>query len=90
MTLLRELARRGVIHYFLAPADPGEIARAICDLHADLDRSRVVAVVALLSGKVLLGFLAAAGQGVVVKRAQHVQGVRPGVALVGDEAGPDA
>jgi len=50
VTLLRELARRGVIHYFLAPADPTEIARAICDLHADVDRSRVVAVVASRGG----------------------------------------
>ena len=50
VTLVRDLARRGIIHYFLAPADPAEIARAICDLHADVDRSRVVAVVGSRGG----------------------------------------
>ncbi len=50
VTLLRALAQRGIIHYFLAPADPGEIARAICDLHADADRSRVVAVIGSRGG----------------------------------------
>src|SRR5262249_24479845 len=50
VTLLRALARRGIIHYFLAPADPTEIARAICDLHSDADKSRVVAVVGSRGG----------------------------------------
>ncbi len=50
VTLLRELARRGIIHYFLAPADPGELARAICEMHAEADKSRVVAVVGSRGG----------------------------------------
>src|SRR4029079_3398296 len=50
VTLLRDLARRGIIHYFLAPADPGELARAICDMHAEADKSRVVAVIGSRGG----------------------------------------
>lgn len=50
VTLLRELARRGVAQYFLAPADPHEVARAICDLYVDADKSSVLAVVGSRGG----------------------------------------
>ncbi len=50
VTLLRELARRGVMHYFLAPSNGAEITRSICDLHAEIDKSRVIAIVGARGG----------------------------------------
>ncbi|MBI3438650.1 MAG: AAA family ATPase [Proteobacteria bacterium] len=50
VTLLRELARRGVAQYFLAPADAHEVARAICDLYVETDKSHVLAVVGSRGG----------------------------------------
>jgi pilus assembly protein CpaE len=50
VTLLRDLSRRGIVHYFLASAGAEDIVRAICDLHADVDRSRVIAVVGSRGG----------------------------------------
>jgi pilus assembly protein CpaE len=50
VSLLRELARRGVAQYFLAPADPYEVAREICDLYVETDKSHVLAVVGSRGG----------------------------------------
>jgi pilus assembly protein CpaE len=48
--LLRELARRNIVHYMLAPARADELVRAICDLYEDNDNSRVIAVVGARGG----------------------------------------
>jgi pilus assembly protein CpaE len=50
VTLLRDLARRGIMHYFLVAAGAEDIVRAICDLYADVDRSRVIAIVGSRGG----------------------------------------
>ncbi|MFZ2030798.1 MAG: hypothetical protein WAU68_10850 [Vitreimonas sp.] len=50
VSLLRELARRGVAQYFLAPANPYEVAREICDLYVETDKSRVLAVIGSRGG----------------------------------------
>lgn len=50
VSLLRELARRGVAQYFLAPADAYEVARAVCDLYVETDKSSVLAVVGSRGG----------------------------------------
>jgi pilus assembly protein CpaE len=48
--LLRELARRNIVHYTLAPVEPDEIVRTVCELYEDNDNSRVIALVGARGG----------------------------------------
>ncbi|MGE0740199.1 MAG: AAA family ATPase [Hyphomonadaceae bacterium] len=53
VTLLRELKTRGVSEYIMAPAPPDQLARTVCGLFADTERSfetRVIAVVGARGG----------------------------------------
>jgi pilus assembly protein CpaE len=49
VVLLRDLARRGVVNYFLAP-DPDDVVRFICEMYAERDNARVIAVVGARGG----------------------------------------
>jgi len=47
--LLRDLARRGVAHYLLAP-EPEAVISQICELYAERDNARIIAVVGARGG----------------------------------------
>lgn len=50
VTLLRELAARGVDEYMVWPVKPDELAGAACALFADVDKARVIAVIGARGG----------------------------------------
>ncbi|HWA00994.1 MAG TPA: AAA family ATPase [Caulobacterales bacterium] len=50
ISLLRELAGRGVSHYLVSPVAADDLARTICELYAQTDNSRVVAVIGARGG----------------------------------------
>lgn len=50
ITLLRELAQRGVNEYIVPPLDAEALAHSICRLYAATDKSRVIAVIGARGG----------------------------------------
>lgn len=50
ITLLRDLAARGVNQYIVPPFTEDELVRAVCALYADTDNARVIAVVGARGG----------------------------------------
>jgi len=50
ITLLRELAQRGVNEYIVPPLDADALAHSICRLYAATDKSRVLAVIVARGG----------------------------------------
>lgn len=50
VTLLRELAQRGVDEYLVWPVAPGDVAGAACAMFAGADKARVIAVVGARGG----------------------------------------
>jgi len=50
ISLLRDLATRGVSQYIVAPVGDDAVVRAICTLYADKDNARVIAVVGARGG----------------------------------------
>jgi len=50
ITLLRELAARGVSQYIVPPFSDDELVRAVCALYAEGDNARVVAVIGARGG----------------------------------------
>ncbi|UPT61190.1 MAG: AAA family ATPase [Hyphomonadaceae bacterium JAD_PAG50586_4] len=50
ISLLRDLALRGVSQYIVPPIGDEDVVRAICTLYADADNSRVIAVVGARGG----------------------------------------
>lgn len=50
VTLLRELAQRGVDEYLVWPVEPAEVAGAACAMFAGVDKARVIAVVGARGG----------------------------------------
>lgn len=50
IALFRELAARGVSEYIVPPMRPEDVARVLCRLYADNDKSRVIAVIGARGG----------------------------------------
>ena len=50
ITLLRELAQRGVNEYIVPPLNADALAQSICRLYAETDNSRVIAVIGARGG----------------------------------------
>lgn len=50
ITLLRELAARGVSQYLVAPTRAEQLLRVVCGLYEDFDRSKTIAVIGARGG----------------------------------------
>lgn len=50
ISLLRELAARGVSDYIVLPAQAGDVARSLCALFADVEPARTIAVIGARGG----------------------------------------